>query len=54
MVPEKAFALKTLWLAPNVGLVKMEQASENSDTSKTFELTNYEIKSTESGSGGTN
>ncbi len=54
MLPDNSKSLTTLWLAPNVGLVKMEQESENSDTSKTFELTNYEIKSTESGSGETN
>ena len=40
----------TLWLAPNVGLVKMEQESEKSGVVKTLELTNYEIKTTESGS----
>ncbi|MCY3743409.1 MAG: hypothetical protein OXH00_20545 [Candidatus Poribacteria bacterium] len=54
MVPEKVNALNTLWLAPNVGIVKMLQESENSDTVNTVELTNYEIKSTESGSGETN
>lgn len=41
-------SLTTLWLAPNVGIVKMLQESGNSDLFKTFELTNYEIKSTES------
>ena len=41
-------SLTTLWLAPNVGIVKMLQESGNSDIFKTFELTNYEIKSTES------
>ncbi len=40
----------TLWLAPNVGLVKMEQESENSGVGKTLELTNHEITTTESGS----
>ena len=44
-------SLTTLWLAPNVGIVKMLQESGNSDIVKTFELTNYEIKSTESESG---
>ena len=39
----------TLWLAPNVGLVKMEQASENSGVVRTLELTNYEINTTASG-----
>ena len=43
--------LTTLWLAPNVGIVKMLQESESTDTVKTLELTNYEIKSTESESG---
>lgn len=38
----------TLWLAPNVGLVKMEQESENSGVGKTLELTNHEITTTES------
>ncbi|MYG08754.1 hypothetical protein F4054_09595 [Candidatus Poribacteria bacterium] len=41
-------ALTTLWLAPNVGIVKMLQESESTDIVKTIELTNYEIKSTES------
>ena len=54
MVPEKMNALKTLWLAPNVGIVKMLQEFEDSDTVNTFELTSYEIKTTESGSGETN
>ena len=44
-------ALTTLWLAPNVGIVKMLQESEATDIVKTLELTNYEIKSTESESG---
>lgn len=54
MLPDNSKSLTTLWLTPNVGLVKMEQESDNNDTSKTFELTNYEIKTTESGSGETN
>ena len=41
-------SLTTLWLAPNVGIVKVLQESGSSDIVKTFELTNYEIKSTES------
>ena len=41
-------ALTTLWLAPKVGIVKMLQESESTDIVKTIELTNYEIKSTES------
>ena len=44
-------ALTTLWLAPNIGIVKMLQGSESTDTVKTLELTNYEIETTESGSG---
>ena len=43
--------LTTVWLAPNVGIVKVLQESEGTDTVKTLELMNYEIKSTESGSG---
>ena len=43
--------LTTLWLAPNVGIVKVLQESEVNDTVKTLELTHYEIKSTESESG---
>ena len=39
-------SLTTLWLAPNIGIVKMLQESGSSDIVKTFELTNYEIKST--------
>ena len=38
-------ALTTLWLAPNVGIVKMLQESESTDIVKTIELTHYEIKS---------
>ena len=37
--------LTTLWLAPNVGIVKVLQESESNDTVKTLELTQYEIKS---------
>ena len=44
----------TLWLAPNVGLVKMVQESEKGGVVKTLELTNYEIETTESGSDGSN
>ncbi len=47
-------SITTLWLAPNVGLVKMEQESENSGVGKTLELTNYEVKTTESGSSESN
>ncbi len=52
--PSNSKSVKTLWLAPNVGIVKMLQEFENSDTVNTFELTNYEIKTPESGSGETN
>ena len=44
----------TLWLAPNAGLVKMEQESESSGVVKTLELTDYEVKTTESGSSESN
>ena len=44
----------TLWLAPDVGLVKMVQESETSGVVKTLELTNYEIETAESGSDGSN
>ncbi len=54
MLPDNTKSLTTLWLAPNVGIIKMLQESESNDTDKTFELTNYEIKTTESGSGETN
>ena len=54
MLPDDSRSLTTLWLAPNVGLVKMEQESENNNITKSFELTNYEIKTTESGNGETN
>ena len=42
--------LTTLWLAPNVGIVKFLQESEALDIEKTLELTQFELKSTESGS----
>lgn len=47
-------ALTTLWFAPNVGIVKMLQESESTNIVKTIELTNYEIKSTESESSESN
>jgi hypothetical protein len=60
-------SVTTLWLAPNVGIVKFHQKTEDILLKtipapefqtlaeiKTFELTHYEIKSTESGSGETN
>ena len=56
-------SVTTLWLAPNVGIVKFHQGTEDiflktipdpglqsAATVKTLELTNYEIKTTESGS----
>ena len=47
-------SITTLWLAPNVGIVKMVQETENGSIVKTYELTEYEIKSTESGSSESN
>ena len=40
----------TLWLAPNVGIVKFIRVSADSKVEKSLELTQYEIKSTGSGS----
>ena len=40
----------TLWLAPNVGIVKFVRESADSKVEKSLELTQYEIKSTGSGS----
>ena len=58
-------SVTTLWIAPNVGIVKFHQEAEDillktlpmpgivtSTTVKTFELKNYEIKSAELGRGG--
>lgn len=39
-----------LWLAPNVGIVKFIRVSADSKVKKSLELTQYEIKSTGSGS----
>ena len=47
MEDAKSQVLTTLWLAPNVGIVKFLRESE---VEKTLELTQFEIKSTESGS----
>lgn len=60
-------SVTTLWLAPNVGIVKFHQETENiflktvpdpklqsSTVVKTFELMKYEIKSTELESGASN
>ncbi len=44
-------SLTTLWLAPNVGIVKWTHEHEESDEVKMMELIQYEIKSTESQSG---
>ena len=38
----------TLWLAPNVGIVKFVRKSTTSTVEKSLELTEYEIKSTDS------
>lgn len=38
----------TLWLAPNVGIVKFTSEKEQSDEKTTIELKSYEIKSNES------
>ena len=40
----------TLWLAPNVGIVKFIRVSADSKVEKSLELIQYEIKSTGSGS----
>ena len=42
--------LTTLWLAPNVGVVKFIRVSADSKVEKSLELTQYEIKPTGSGS----
>ena len=39
--------LTTLWLAPNVGIVKFVRKSADSKVEKSLELTHYEIKSTD-------
>lgn len=46
--------LTTLWLAPNVGIVKFSQESEALNVEKTLELTQFEVKSAESGSDSSN
>lgn len=52
LLPEQqpAESVTTLWLAPNVGIVKFKSEQDNSDDVKTFELKNYEIQSNESNS----
>ena len=60
-------SVTTLWIAPNVGIVKYHQKAEDillktlpmpeivtSTTVKTFELKNYEIKSADSEADGSN
>lgn len=42
--------LTTLWLAPNVGIVKFIRVSADSKVKKSLELTQYKIKPTGSGS----
>lgn len=54
MLPDSSQVSTTLWLAPNVGIIKMAKESEDNNTVKTLELTDYEIISTESGSDETN
>ena len=44
-------SVSTLWLAPNVGIVKFKSEQENSDEVKTLELKSYEIQSDESENG---
>lgn len=44
-------SVSTLWLAPNIGIVKFESEQENSDEVKTLELKSYEIQSDESENG---
>ena len=53
LLPEQqsAESITTLWLAPNVGIVKFRSGLENSDDVKTLELKNYEIQPNESESG---
>ena len=45
MIPEQPTneSTTTLWLAPNVGIVKFRSENENSDEVATLELTSYEI-----------
>ena len=50
MLPDNSKFFTTIWLAPNVGIVKIAQGSENNDDEKFFELTEYEIKTTASNS----
>lgn len=44
-------SVSTLWLAPNIGIVKFKSEQENSDEVKTLELKSYEIQSDESENG---
>lgn len=45
---EAGIELTTLWLAPNVGIVKFIRVSADSKVKKSLELTQYETKSTNS------
>ncbi len=47
---EAGIEVTTLWLAPNVGIVKFIRVSADSKVEKSLELTQYEIKPTGSGS----
>ena len=47
---EAGIAFATLWLAPNIGIVKFVRESADSKVEKSLELMQYEIKSTDSNS----
>ena len=47
---EAGIELTTLWLAPNVGIVKFIRVSADSKVEKSLELTQYEVKPTGSSS----
>ena len=53
MLPEQQTneSTTTLWLAPDVGIVKFRSENENTEDVATLELTSYEIKSDESAGG---
>ncbi len=52
-IQEMQESVSTLWLAPNVGIVKYISNSENTDEVTSFELKSYEIKKDESDSSST-
>ena len=56
LIPEQQTneSVTTLWLAPNVGIVKFKSEQEQTDEVVTLELINYEIKSDESESENSN